>query len=83
MHNGNINTQIKKNAISFDIDFENIKQNTITTKQSMFLFVKEYFMVKTTKRLKRRKKKKKIKKMKKMKRKALRKKPNGKIKVMN
>ena len=34
MQNGNINnTQIKKNAISFDIDFENIKQNTITTKQ--------------------------------------------------
>ena len=28
----NYNTQIKKNAISFDIDFENIKQNTITTK---------------------------------------------------
>ena len=35
MHNGNINTQIKKNAISFDIDFENIKQNTITTKQDV------------------------------------------------
>ena len=33
MQNGNINTQIKKNAISFDIDFENIKQNTLTTKQ--------------------------------------------------
>ena len=29
----NFNTQIKKNAISFDIDFENIKQNTLTTKQ--------------------------------------------------
>ena len=28
----NLNTQIKKNAISFDIDFENIKQNTLTTK---------------------------------------------------
>ena len=28
----NFNTQIKKNAISFDIDFENIKQNTLTTK---------------------------------------------------
>ena len=27
-----MNTQIKKNAISFDIDFENIKQNTLTTK---------------------------------------------------
>ena len=26
--------QIKKNAISFDIDFENIKQNTITTKNN-------------------------------------------------
>ena len=33
MQYGNINTQIKKNAISFDIDFENIKQNTLTTKQ--------------------------------------------------
>ena len=32
MQYGNINTQIKKNAISFDIDFENIKQNTLTTK---------------------------------------------------
>jgi acetone carboxylase gamma subunit len=29
----NMNAQIKKNAISFDIDFENIKQNTLTTKQ--------------------------------------------------
>ena len=29
----NLNAQIKKNAISFDIDFENIKQNTLTTKQ--------------------------------------------------
>ena len=28
-----MNAQIKKNAISFDIDFENIKQNTLTTKQ--------------------------------------------------
>ena len=27
-----MNQQIKKNAISFDIDFENIKQGTITTK---------------------------------------------------
>ena len=27
-----MNQQIKKNAISFDIDFENIKQDTITTK---------------------------------------------------
>lgn len=26
------NSQIKKNAISFDIDFENIKQNTLTSK---------------------------------------------------
>ena len=34
MQYGNINTQIKKNAISFDIDFENIKQNTLTTKQA-------------------------------------------------
>ena len=33
MEYGNINTQIKKNAISFDIDFENIKQNSLTTKQ--------------------------------------------------
>ena len=33
MQYGNINTQIKKNAISFDIDFENIKQNSLTTKQ--------------------------------------------------
>jgi DNA-directed RNA polymerase subunit RPC12/RpoP len=31
----NFNTQIKKNAISFDIDFENIKQNTLTTKQDI------------------------------------------------
>ena len=29
-----MNQQIKKNAISFDIDFENIKQDTITTKNS-------------------------------------------------
>ena len=34
MQYGNINTQIKKNAISFDIDFENIKQNALTTKQA-------------------------------------------------
>ena len=27
-----MNEHIKKNAISFDIDFENIKQDTITTK---------------------------------------------------
>ena len=33
MEYNNLNTQIKKNAISFDIDFENIKQNTLTTKQ--------------------------------------------------
>ena len=32
MHIPNINTQVKKNAISFDIDFENIKQNVLTTK---------------------------------------------------
>ena len=35
MQYGNINTQIKKNAISFDIDFENIKQNTLTTKHDI------------------------------------------------
>ena len=35
MNMANFNTQIKKNAISFDIDFENIKQNTITTKQDV------------------------------------------------
>ena len=29
-----MNQQIKKNAISFDIDFENIKQDTITKKNS-------------------------------------------------
>ena len=29
-----MNQQIKKNAISFDIDFENIKQDTITTKNT-------------------------------------------------
>ena len=29
-----MNQQIKKNAISFDIDFENIKQDTITTKNA-------------------------------------------------
>ena len=29
-----MNQQIKKNAISFDIDFENIKQGTITTKNT-------------------------------------------------
>ncbi len=33
MNMANLNAQIKKNAISFDIDFENIKQNTLTTKQ--------------------------------------------------
>ena len=32
MHMPNFNTQVKKNAISFDIDFENIKQNVLTTK---------------------------------------------------
>ena len=30
-----VKKNIKKNAISFDIDFENIKQNTITTKQDV------------------------------------------------
>ena len=30
-----MNQQIKKNAISFDIDFENIKQDTITTKNKI------------------------------------------------
>ena len=29
-----MNTQVKKNAISFDIDFENIKNDTITTKNN-------------------------------------------------
>jgi ribosomal protein L37AE/L43A len=29
----NFNTQIKKNSIAFDIDFENIKQNVLTTKK--------------------------------------------------
>ena len=29
-----MNSQIKKNGISFDIDFENIKQDTITTKNN-------------------------------------------------
>ena len=33
MNYNNLNAQIKKNAISFDIDFENIKQNTLTTEQ--------------------------------------------------
>ena len=33
MYIPNYNAQIKKNAIAFDIDFENIKQNTITTKE--------------------------------------------------
>ncbi len=27
------NTQVKKNSIAFDIDFENIKQNVLTTKK--------------------------------------------------
>jgi Zn finger protein HypA/HybF involved in hydrogenase expression len=31
----NMNAHIKKNAISFDIDFENIKQNSITTKKDI------------------------------------------------
>ena len=33
MHMPNFNTQIKKNSIAFDIDFENIKQNILTTKK--------------------------------------------------
>ena len=33
MHMPTFNTQIKKNSISFDIDFENIKQNVLTTKK--------------------------------------------------
>lgn len=30
-----MNNQIKKNAICFDIDFENIKENTLTTKKTI------------------------------------------------
>ena len=33
MHMPNFNAQIKKNSIAFDIDFENIKQNVLTTKK--------------------------------------------------
>ena len=33
MHMPNFNTQVKKNSIAFDIDFENIKQNVLTTKK--------------------------------------------------
>ena len=35
MQYGNFSNQIKKKAISFDIDFENIKENTITTKNDI------------------------------------------------
>ena len=35
MQYGNFNNQIKKKGISFDIDFENIKENTITTKNEI------------------------------------------------
>ena len=31
MHMPNFNAQVKKNSIAFDIDFENIKQNVLTT----------------------------------------------------
>ena len=33
MHMPNFNAQVKKNSIAFDIDFENIKQNVLTTKK--------------------------------------------------
>ena len=33
MHLPNFNPQVKKNSIAFDIDFENIKQNVLTTKK--------------------------------------------------
>jgi len=33
MHMPNFNAQVKKNSIAFDIDFENIKQNILTTKK--------------------------------------------------
>ena len=33
MHMPSFNAQIKKNSIAFDIDFENIKQNVLTTKK--------------------------------------------------
>ena len=33
MHMPSFNTQVKKNSIAFDIDFENIKQNVLTTKK--------------------------------------------------
>ena len=33
MHMPTFNTQVKKNSIAFDIDFENIKQNVLTTKK--------------------------------------------------
>ena len=33
MHMPNFNPQVKKNSIAFDIDFENIKQNVLTTKK--------------------------------------------------
>ena len=33
MHMPTFNAQVKKNSIAFDIDFENIKQNVLTTKK--------------------------------------------------
>ena len=33
MHMPNFNAQVKKNSIAFDINFENIKQNVLTTKK--------------------------------------------------
>ena len=33
MHMPSFNSQVKKNSIAFDIDFENIKQNVLTTKK--------------------------------------------------
>ena len=33
MHMPNFNPQVKRNSIAFDIDFENIKQNVLTTKK--------------------------------------------------
>ena len=33
MHMPSFNAQVKKNSIAFDIDFENIKQNVLTTKK--------------------------------------------------
>ena len=33
MHMPNFNTQVKKNSISFDIDFKNIKANNVANKK--------------------------------------------------